>query len=1074
MKSRTAEKTVEALMTRFNKNPQSLVFSRLADEYRKDGNYSKAIEVCINGLQNHPSYITGRIVLGMCYTEQGNHQAAIQEFLAAIVLDRKNQGAMKQLADLFNRQGNSQTAGELYHMLSKLDPGNRSLQIISKQFTFSGNTDIFSILGLPSPQTSFNFKAKEQPFTGNDDNTPFVEPSFHDAQTMALSEDGFSAPQATDDVQPVTSEEVDSRMDELFGLTDTASSATQQPDQPILQEPDPVESLSGEDIEDRMNALFNNEQPQEIIETVGAAANDQMPPFDSMEPLQPPYEDSINLTSENNKLSGDEVSDHIGSLFGDDSLEHSDQPIVPSLDIEDGSSPELLTGDDLQNHLEQLIPSENPQSDTIQTDFSDSVTGTSLSATSNDIGEDEKITGDDFADHLDSLTGSNDNLFMNADTSGDIQQDLLSISDEETADKSNDTVSGDDFASHMDSLLSTDDIQDDIQPDLQSTNSFSNVISLDNNELDLLSDEKRSGTDNDENSFMQDITPELQSSGESPDNGLILDTTIPDDTSIPFSSETISGQTGDSFFDNEPAVSPEEDTLTGEDFSNHMDMLLGDEDSADHSLYNKISSSFDTDISIPAQDADDGIVTGDDISDRLDSMTENLQNALIEEVEEQVSGNDISERIEALEKEPFLNIDQIGSDPDKNTPDISPFANTEFEETMQIDRSFIEKVQSTSDKDNTQDNDSENSTPYQSVNPFEFENETIQIDRSELFGNHTDSDKNDNEPLILDIENPTPNQDTLFVSDDIQIDQDKQSISEMDVLVEPSKDIQNVTGEDVIDKLDNIFTEDDNDREILSDEASVPENVFTDDASFSNGIDDITETVSWNETPHQDSEYTQSNDNVTGNDVEERLNELFNENSDSTSMDNQSYQESVEELEVSDEYQSPDGFMMSDSENSTDDNEPQEFSDNQENSYQIDASGMQSDFSANVNDEQLDEPDNIAPSGEIDSRDKMYSIPDHVLTPTLADIYYQQGQYQLALQIYSRLIEKDPSNLNLQERFDEIRAHLSSQQNQPGQFFDFGNDSGNGQEQSKGKKRSVETDKPLSGVRIKKSKKPKK
>lgn len=1062
MKSRTAEKTVEALMTRFNKNPQSLVFSRLADEYRKDGNYSKAIEVCINGLQNHPSYITGRIILGMCYTEQGNHQAAIQEFLAAIVIDRKNQSALKQLADLFNRQGNSQTAGELYHMLSKLDPGNRSLQIISKQFTFSGNTDIFSILGLPPPQTSFNFKAKEQPFSGNNDDTPFVEPSFHDAQTMALSEDGFSAPQTTDDVQPVTSEEVDSRMDELFGLADTASSATQQPDQLILQELDPADSLSGEDIADRMNVLFNNEQPQEIIETVGTVTHDQPPQFDSMETVQPPDEGSINLTSENDELSGDEVRDHIESLFGDDSLEHSDQPIVPSLDIEDSSNPELLTGDDLQNHLEQLIPSDSPQNDAMQPDFSHSFTG--------NTGEDESISGNDFADRLDALTGGDNNLFMNTDTSGDIQQDLLSMSDEEPAAQSNDTVSGDDFASHMDSLLSSDDIQ----PDLQSTNSFSNVINLDNNELDLLSDERQSGMDNDENSFIQDITPELQPSNESSDNSLILDTTIPDDTSMPFSSETISGQTGNSFFDNEPAVSPEEDTLTGADFSNHMDMLLGDEDKADQSLYNKISSSFDTDISIPAQDTDDRMVTGDDIRDRLDSMTENLQDALIEEPEDQVSGNDVSERIEALEKEPFLNIDQVGPGSYKNTPDISPFTNTEFEETMQIDRSFIENVQSTGDKDTTQDKESENSKPYRSVNPFEFENETIQIDRSELFGNHADSNQNDNEPLILDIENPTPNQDSLFVSDDIQIDRDKQSISEMDVLVEPSNDIQNVTGEDVIDKLDDIFTEDDNDQEILSDEVSGPENVFSGDASFSNGIDDITETVSWSETPQQDSGLIQSDDNVTGNDVEDRLNELFNENSDSMSMDNQRYQESVEELDVSDEYQSPDGFMISDSENSMDDNEPQEIFDNQENSYQIDTSDMHTAFSANVNDEQLGEPENNARMSTIDSRDKIYSIPDHVLTPTLADIYYQQGQYQLALQIYSRLIEKDPSNLNLQERHDEIRAHLSSQQNQPGQFFNFGNNTGSGQDQSKDKKRSAETDKPLSGVRIKKSKKPKK
>jgi len=311
MKSRTAEKTVEALMTRFNKNPQSLVFSRLADEYRKDGNYSKAIEICINGLQNHPDYVTGRIVLGMCYTEQGNHPAAIQELLAAVALDRKNQNAMKLLADLFNRQGNSQAAGDLYTMLSKLDPGNRSLQIISKQFTFSGNTDIFSILGLPSPQTSFNFKAKEQQYTQNFDNTLTEQPSFHDAQTMALSEDSIDAHTERGTDSQVTPEEVGSRMDEMFGLSDNASFVNPQSDQQILQELDSSDSLSGEDIADRMNALFSSEQPQEIIETVGTVTNNQPELFDADEQIMPPDAGSVNLTMDNSNLSGNEVSDHI-------------------------------------------------------------------------------------------------------------------------------------------------------------------------------------------------------------------------------------------------------------------------------------------------------------------------------------------------------------------------------------------------------------------------------------------------------------------------------------------------------------------------------------------------------------------------------------------------------------------------------------------------------------------------------------------------------------------------------------------------------------------------------------------
>lgn len=1133
MKSRTAEKTVEALMTRFNKNPQSLVFSRLADEYRKDGNFSKAIEICINGLQNHPDYVTGRIVLGMCYTEQGNHQAAIQELLAAIALDRKNQNAMKLLADLFNRQGNGQTAGDLYHMLSKSDPGNRSLQIISKQFTFSGDTDIYSILGLPSPQTSFNFKAKEQQHISNFNNTQVEQPSFHDAQTMALSDDGFDAHMGNGNPPQVTSEEVGSRMDEMFGLSGSAPSVNQQSDQQILQELDSSDSLSGEDIADRMNALFNSDQPQEIIETVGTVSGSQADIFDINEQDVSSDLISVNPVTDNSDISGNEISDHIESLFGDDSLQQAGQSEAPSLDISVNSNSELLTGNDLQDHLDLLMPSDSSQN-TMQPDFSNSIIETSLSNTNFSLDSDSGISGNDIANHLDSLTGDNDKLLMNADTSDDLQQDLLSMSDENPAAQSDQTLSGDDFASHMDSLLSSDNIG----PDLQSNNDFSNIINLDNNEQDLLTDVAQPGLEGTDNAFMNDMTPELQTMDESTDNGMVLDTMGSVDLSQPLISETMSDGSGNAAFGVESVSSQDDDTLTGADFANHMNMLLGDDDATDQSIYDKISSSFDTDISIPVANNDDEIVSGDDIGNRLDSITNDLQSAMIEEQDnssqgsfgapvygndifqqddtvngndivdkldiisgdfsseqqynnqnsmdqftnkqadlleipdDQLSGNDISDRLGQLENEPFLTIDEVS--PDGNTPDVSPFANTEFEETMQIDRSFIENVQSLS-TNNTPENEGEQNNQIQHpVNPFEFENETIQIDRSELFAQHAASEQNDNDSLILDIENPTPNQDSMFVADDIHIDQNEQSISEMDVLVEPSKGIQHVTGEDVIDKLDNIFTEDEITQETLSEEAR-QDDIFNGTGTFDNTTEDVSVTEQWPEIKPVEDLNAYNNDNVTGNDVEQRLDELFSsDSSDAESKDTLRYQEAAEELEISDNNQNPGDFMMTELEGSMDDNRMQGFVDNVEGSDRFDNTGIQAEFSSSISDEQLPGSDSGTPLNQVDTRDKPYSIPDHVLTPTLADIYFQQGQYQLALQIYSRLIEKDPSNLNLQDRYDEIQAHLSAQENQPGQFYDFGNDADNAQDLSRGKKKAAEPDKPLSGVRIKKTKKPKK
>jgi hypothetical protein len=109
-----------------------------------------------------------------------------------------------------------------------------------------------------------------------------------------------------------------------------------------------------------------------------------------------------------------------------------------------------------------------------------------------------------------------------------------------------------------------------------------------------------------------------------------------------------------------------------------------------------------------------------------------------------------------------------------------------------------------------------------------------------------------------------------------------------------------------------------------------------------------------------------------------------------------------------------------------------------------------------------------------------FSIPDHVLTPTLADIYYQQGQPKLALQIYNRLLEADPDNDKLAKRTREIKDFIASQEAGETQIIDDGRkDSsslrpvpakGKGPAQrASGRGKTDGGRKPLAGVRIKKA-----
>ena len=110
--------------------------------------------------------------------------------------------------------------------------------------------------------------------------------------------------------------------------------------------------------------------------------------------------------------------------------------------------------------------------------------------------------------------------------------------------------------------------------------------------------------------------------------------------------------------------------------------------------------------------------------------------------------------------------------------------------------------------------------------------------------------------------------------------------------------------------------------------------------------------------------------------------------------------------------------------------------------------------------------------------DQAFSIPDHVLTPTLADIYYQQGQPRLALQIFRRLLDADPDNERIAKRIREIEAGLNADiepagveetvVTTPTPRGDVKPPAQRVKPKVDKKKKAAAAEKPLSGVRIRK------
>jgi pilus assembly protein FimV len=127
---------------------------------------------------------------------------------------------------------------------------------------------------------------------------------------------------------------------------------------------------------------------------------------------------------------------------------------------------------------------------------------------------------------------------------------------------------------------------------------------------------------------------------------------------------------------------------------------------------------------------------------------------------------------------------------------------------------------------------------------------------------------------------------------------------------------------------------------------------------------------------------------------------------------------------------------------------------------------------------ETDTPDNFPmPPGQ-PADDHLSAIPDHVLTPTLADIYFQQGQPHLAVQIYSRLLQKDPENEKIAQRLEIIKKCIADNPQVPPipappsiEKAAAPKPDKKPSSHKRSRKKAPAIPKPLAGVRIKKRKK---
>jgi predicted Zn-dependent protease len=94
---------IEDLRRRVQKDPASIAFAQLAEEYRRAGNCEEAVRVCQAGLAQHPAYISARVTLGRALFELGRFEESRTEFLRVLNAAPDNLIAVGKLAEIHQR-----------------------------------------------------------------------------------------------------------------------------------------------------------------------------------------------------------------------------------------------------------------------------------------------------------------------------------------------------------------------------------------------------------------------------------------------------------------------------------------------------------------------------------------------------------------------------------------------------------------------------------------------------------------------------------------------------------------------------------------------------------------------------------------------------------------------------------------------------------------------------------------------------------------------------------------------------------------------------------------------------------
>ena len=136
---------IEDFRRRVERDPASIAFAQLAEEYRRSGESAAAVDTCRAGLALHPTYLSARVTLGRALIELGSLDEGQEELELVLKSASENLAAIRGVAEVYHRRGDISRALEYFKSalaLARNDPElEETVSDLARQITPSRGAD---------------------------------------------------------------------------------------------------------------------------------------------------------------------------------------------------------------------------------------------------------------------------------------------------------------------------------------------------------------------------------------------------------------------------------------------------------------------------------------------------------------------------------------------------------------------------------------------------------------------------------------------------------------------------------------------------------------------------------------------------------------------------------------------------------------------------------------------------------------------------------------------------------------------------------------------------------------------